>query len=69
VSAKFKGSQLPEAITKRYPVEPEREYTVAVSDFTAQTEAAQNWKLEFPVVGPLLREVLIDWFAKKKTVE
>lgn len=69
VAAKFKGSQLPEAITKRYPVDPDREYTVAISDFTAQTEAVQNWKLEFPVVGPLLRDVLIDWFAKKKTIE
>ncbi len=39
VMGKFKGSELPPAITQRYPVEPDREYTVATTDFTATNQA------------------------------
>ena len=73
VSGKFKGSQLPASVRERYPVEPDREYTFAVSDFTASTESAAgragSWGLTFPQNGPMLRDLLIEWVQKTKVIE
>ncbi|MEO8049115.1 MAG: bifunctional UDP-sugar hydrolase/5'-nucleotidase [Acidobacteriota bacterium] len=72
VIGKFKGSELPPAITRRYPVEPDREYTVATSDFTATNQGAKEQLdatgLSFPRTGPLQREAVIEWIKKKKVV-
>jgi 2',3'-cyclic-nucleotide 2'-phosphodiesterase (5'-nucleotidase family) len=72
VSGKFKGSQLPKSITDRYPVQPDREYTVATTDFTAGNQAApdqlKTTGLSFPKTGPLQRDAMIDWVKKKKKV-
>lgn len=72
VMGKFKGSELPPAITRRYPVEPDREYTVATSDFTAtnQADKAQLGAsgLLFPRTGPVQRDAVIEWIKKKKVV-
>jgi len=72
VMGKFKGSELPPAITRRYPVEANREYTVATTDFTATNQGAKEQLdasgLSFPRIGPLQRDVLIDWIKKKKIV-
>ena len=68
----FKGSELPPAITSRYPVDPDREYTVATTDFTAtnQADKAQLGAsgLRFPRTGPLQRDAVIEWVKKKKVV-
>jgi 2',3'-cyclic-nucleotide 2'-phosphodiesterase (5'-nucleotidase family) len=69
VTGKFKGSQLPDFIREKNPIDPDREYTFAVSDFTASTDGANKWKLTFPEQGPLLRDVIIQWIEKVKTVE
>ena len=72
VIGKFKGSELPPAITRRYPVEPDREYTVATSDFTATNQSAKEQLdttgMLFPRTGPLQRDAVIDWIKKKKVV-
>ena len=72
VVGKFKGSQLPKPITERYPVEPDREYTVAVTDFTAQNQAAfeqlRAKGMAFPKKGPMQRDAMIAWIKSKKRV-
>jgi len=72
VIGKFKGSQLPPAVTQRHPVDPGREYTVATTDFTAANQSAPDQLsatgLQFPKTGPLQRDAVIDWIKKKKVV-
>jgi 5'-nucleotidase / UDP-sugar diphosphatase len=70
----FKGRDLPAVvIPKGRQVDPEREYTLAVSDFTAANqETDENLRtkgLKFPNELGLLRDILIDWFQKKKVIE
>jgi 2',3'-cyclic-nucleotide 2'-phosphodiesterase (5'-nucleotidase family) len=71
MTGKFLGKELPKAITDRYPAEPDKEYTVGVPDFVAQNPAGQlnNPDLRFPKKGPQLRDVVIAWIRKKKTVD
>lgn len=72
VTGKFKGSQLPKAITERYPVEPNREYTVTTTDFTMANQASPEQLgtigLVFPNTGPLERDAVIEWIKKRKVV-
>jgi 2',3'-cyclic-nucleotide 2'-phosphodiesterase (5'-nucleotidase family) len=72
VTGKFKGRQLPKSITDRYPVDAGREYTVAVTDFTAGNQAAGNQLnttgMVFPKTGPLQRDAMIAWIKKKGKV-
>jgi 2',3'-cyclic-nucleotide 2'-phosphodiesterase (5'-nucleotidase family) len=72
VMGKFKGSELPPSITERYPVEPDRDYTVATSDFTAANQSASDQLkttgMKFPQTGPLQRDSVIEWIKKKKVV-
>ena len=72
VLGKFKGSELPASITKRYPVEPDREYTVATTDFTAANQSDKEQLnatgMRFPQTGPLQRDAMIEWIKKKKVV-
>ena len=72
VIGKFRGSQLPPAVTRRHPVDPSREYTVATTDFTAANQGAPDQLratgLQFPKTGPLQRDAVIEWIKKKKVV-
>jgi 2',3'-cyclic-nucleotide 2'-phosphodiesterase (5'-nucleotidase family) len=72
VMGKFKGSDLPRTITDRYPVDPDREYTVATTDFTATNQSASDQlnsaQLRFPRTGPLQRDAVIEWIKKRKVV-
>ena len=72
VMGKFKGKDLPRSITSRYPVEPDKEYTVATTDFTAANQSAaeqfNTTGLRFPNTGPLQRDAVIEWIRKKKIV-
>ncbi len=72
VMGKFRGSDIPPSITERYPVDPDREYTVATTDFTATNQSASDQlnssALRFPRTGPLQRDAVIDWIKKKKVV-
>jgi 2',3'-cyclic-nucleotide 2'-phosphodiesterase (5'-nucleotidase family) len=73
VMGKFKGSQVPEVVREGKTLDPDREYTLAVSDFTAANQGGRSELrskgLEFPNQGPLLRDVLLDWVKQKKRLE
>lgn len=72
VTGKFKGKDLPPTVTDRYPVEPDKVYTVATTDFSATNQSAPDQfnttGLRFPNVGPLQRETMIEWVKKKKVL-
>jgi 5'-nucleotidase/UDP-sugar diphosphatase len=68
----FKGRDLPAVVTRGRTIDPDREYTLAVTDFTAanqQTEEnLQTTGLKFPHDVGLLRDMLIDWCRKQKVI-
>ncbi|MEQ1886645.1 MAG: bifunctional UDP-sugar hydrolase/5'-nucleotidase [Bryobacteraceae bacterium] len=72
VTGKFKGSQLPKTITDRYPVDPEKQYTVTTADFTMLNQAASDQLnttgMDFPVAGPMQRDTFIEWVKQQKTL-
>jgi 5'-nucleotidase / UDP-sugar diphosphatase len=61
----FKGSELPAAVTSRYPVEPDRTYKLAVTAFLAANQASPSQLgasgLKFPVTGPRQRDAMLSW--------
>jgi 2',3'-cyclic-nucleotide 2'-phosphodiesterase (5'-nucleotidase family) len=69
----FKGRDLPRVVVGDRKIEPNRDYTLAVSDFTAVNQSTyenlQTKGLVFPNEVGLLRDLLIDWFRKKKVIE
>jgi len=69
----FKGRELPPVVVGDRQVDPDREYTLAVSNFTAENQGtAENLRttgLKFPHGVGLLRDLLVDWFRKKKVIE
>ena len=69
----FRGRDLPEVVTRNRKVDPNREYSLAVTDFTASNQAtAENLRskgLKFPREVGMVRDLLIDWFRKKGTIE
>lgn len=73
VTGTFKGRDLPAVVLGERKVEPDRDYTLAVTDFTAANQASQEnlrtTGLQFPNDNGLLRDVLLDWFRKKKIID
>lgn len=73
VFGKFKGRDLPAVVVGDRKIDPDHDYTLAVSDFTAENQASQEnlrtTGLQFPGDGGLLRDNLVDWFRKKKVIE
>ena len=73
VFGKFKGRDLPPVVVGERQVDAGREYTLAVSDFTAANQGApeelRSKGLVFPGDGGLFRDLLVDWFRKKKVIE
>jgi len=73
VTGTFKGKDLPAVVLNGAHVDPERTYTLAVSDFTAANQGTnENLRvtgLRFPGDSGLFRDLLIDWFRKKKVIE
>jgi 2',3'-cyclic-nucleotide 2'-phosphodiesterase (5'-nucleotidase family) len=73
VIAKVKGSDLPGVVLGGRKPDPDREYTLAVSDFTAANQSAgselRTTGLKFGDDVGLLRDLLIDWCRKKKVIE
>ena len=67
------ASQLPAVVLGDRKVEPDKKYTLAVSDFTAANQGtAENLRvtgLEFPKDAGLMRDILISWFRKQKVLE
>lgn len=68
----FKGKDLPPVVLNGRKVDPERTYTLAVSDYTAANqetrENLQTTGLQFPNDVGLMRDILVDWFRKKKVI-
>ena len=73
VMGTFKGKDLPAVVLDGRKVDPNHEYTLAVSDFTAANQSTdENLRttgLEFPHQIGMVRDLLIDWFRKKKVIE
>jgi 2',3'-cyclic-nucleotide 2'-phosphodiesterase (5'-nucleotidase family) len=69
----FKGRDLPAVVVGDRHVDPDREYTLAVTDFTAANQAtAENLRtkgLVFPKEYGAVRDIVLDWFRKKKVIE
>lgn len=73
VIGKFKGGDLPAVVLGDRKVDSAREYTLAVTDFTAANQGAaselRTTGLKFGDDVGLLRDLLIDWCRKKQTIE
>ncbi len=73
VIGKFPGSRLPAAVTNGTPVDPARDYTLAVADFTAANQGAASQLgttgLEFPEKRGLVRDVFIDWIRRQGVLD
>jgi 2',3'-cyclic-nucleotide 2'-phosphodiesterase (5'-nucleotidase family) len=69
----FKGRDLPPVVVGDRKIDPDREYTLAVSDYTAANQETQEnlrtHGLVFPNDVGLMRDLLIDWCRKKKVIE
>jgi 2',3'-cyclic-nucleotide 2'-phosphodiesterase (5'-nucleotidase family) len=69
----FKGRDLPKVVTVDKKIDPDRDYTLAVSDYTAANQATgENLRttgLKFPRDAGLMRDILLDWFRKKKVID
>jgi 5'-nucleotidase/UDP-sugar diphosphatase len=73
VIGRFKGRDLPATVTKGQAVDPDKEYSLATSDFTAANQAAPSQLgvsgLIFDKKGALQRDAVIDWIKKKGVIE
>jgi 5'-nucleotidase / UDP-sugar diphosphatase len=73
VTGRFKGRALPVVVTSGRTIDPDKEYTLAVSDFTAANMSAAGQLgvtgLVFDKDGPLLRDVIIDWVRRQRVLE
>ena len=73
VIGKFKGSQLPAKVREGHTIDPDREYTLATTDFTAANQASRDQfgvsGLDFPKTAAMQRDMVIDWIKKKKVLE
>jgi 2',3'-cyclic-nucleotide 2'-phosphodiesterase (5'-nucleotidase family) len=69
----FKGRDLPKVVAGDRQIDPDRDYTLAVSDYTAANQSTQEnlrtTGLQFPKNAGLMRSVILDWFRKKKIIE
>ncbi len=72
VAGTFKGSQLPDAVTRGRAVDPNRNYRFATSEFNPAKQKADGGMgttgLVFPEQGGLLRDLFIEWIKKQKVL-
>lgn len=68
----FKGREIPAKVVGDRTIEPDKDYTLAVSDYTAANQATPEnlgiTGLAFPHDLGLMRDLLIDWFRKQKVI-
>jgi len=73
VVGSFKGRELPASVTRGQAVDPERDYQLVTTDFTAANQESKDelnsHGLRFPVAGPLLRGAVIEWIRKRKQID
>jgi 2',3'-cyclic-nucleotide 2'-phosphodiesterase (5'-nucleotidase family) len=69
----FKGRDLPAVVLEGRTVDPNHDYTLAVSDFVAANQGTEEnlrtTGLKFPNSVGMMRDLLLDWFRKKGTIE
>jgi 2',3'-cyclic-nucleotide 2'-phosphodiesterase (5'-nucleotidase family) len=69
----FKGRDLPAVVIGDKKIDPDRDYTLAVSDYTAANQGTQEnlrtTGLQFPKDAGRMRDILLDWFRKKKVID
>jgi len=69
----FKGRDLPKVVAGDKQIDPDRDYTLAVSDYTAANQGTpENLRttgLQFPKNAGRMRDILLDWFRRKKVIE
>jgi 2',3'-cyclic-nucleotide 2'-phosphodiesterase (5'-nucleotidase family) len=73
VKGRFRGAELPAPVTAGRTIEPDRIYTLVTNDFTAANQSQPTelnaTGLKFPEVGPLQRDLLVQWIRKKRVLE
>jgi 2',3'-cyclic-nucleotide 2'-phosphodiesterase (5'-nucleotidase family) len=73
VTIKVKGSQVPDGLRAGRTVDPNREYMIALPDFSATNEAIATQLgvkgMAFQNTDILLRDVILNWVTKKKVIE
>jgi 5'-nucleotidase / UDP-sugar diphosphatase len=69
----FKGRDLPKVLVGSDRIDPDKDYTLAVSDYTAANEeTSENLRttgLQFPRNAGNMRDLLLDWFRKQKVID
>jgi len=69
----FKGRDLPAVVTAGKQIDPDKDYKLAVSDFTAANQQSQEnlrvTGLDFPNQAGLLRDAFADLIRKRKVIE
>ncbi len=66
----FKGRDLPPVVVGDRKIDVNRDYTLAVSDYTAANQGTQEnlrtTGLRFPKDAGRMRDILLDWFRRKR---
>jgi 5'-nucleotidase/UDP-sugar diphosphatase len=69
----FKGRDLPKVVVGDKKIDPDRDYSLAVTDYTAANQGtSENLRtsgLQFPKNVGVMRDMLLDWFRKKKVID
>jgi 2',3'-cyclic-nucleotide 2'-phosphodiesterase (5'-nucleotidase family) len=69
----FKGRDLPKVVIGNKTIDPDKDYTLAVSDYTAANqETGENLRttgLQFPKNAGGMRDLILDWCRKKKVID
>lgn len=69
----FKGRDLPAVVKAGRQIDPDKDYRLAVSDFTAANQASeenlQTTGLKFPGSAGSVRDALAEWIRQKKVIE
>lgn len=72
-TARVKGSEVPEALTRGKAVDPHREYTLAVPDFVAgnpvESRRAGIENIHFTPQPLLVRDAIVDWIKSHRVVQ
>jgi hypothetical protein len=60
-------------VREGHSIDPDREYTLATTDFTAANQASSDQLgvsgLDFPRTAAMQRDMVIDWIKKKKILD
>ena len=67
VTGKRKGKDLPAVVSAGRTLDPEREYTLAVTDYASLNEF-KDAGIKFSATGPPQRESVIEWIKQHKLV-